>query len=587
MCGIFALFEKNTRMSDLKSETELINDVLLKLQHRGPDSSGEYTKTFDEMKVTMVHTRLMINGNSSPQPIYNSDKTIVLIINGEIFNWKELQEELNYKCQQSDCEIIIPLYEKYSQNLLQAKSIDRCSEETNSLNEMFNKLKGQFSFVLFDNKTNNVLVGRDPIGVTPLYISHSKSESNNIIKCMISSEMKTMINEPNTIINIFHPRHYFYGDVNTLITDFKFSNYLNFYNLHGNPKKNDDILTPMVMDNIKEKLTESVRSQLEDLIIGKNEIEFGVLLSGGLDSSLIASLVVKEAKKMGYTKKIKTFSVGVNKNVPDLIAARKVSKYLDTDHYEYYFSPKEGIIELEKVIWFIESYDCTTVRASTAMYFLTRGIKTQFPNLKVVFSGELSDELLCYLYGANAPNSYEFQMETINLINNVHKFDCLRANKTCMANSIEARVPFTDIDFVNTILGLDPELKMFGKNGRMEKQILRDSFRDNYLPNEILYRKKEQFSDGVSGFNGKNDNWIDAVKDYVENLYTLEDFDRLRKKYKINKPDTKEKLFYREIFSNLFCLAKNNVENTVEEWLPKWSNTKDPSGREQKFWTIN
>jgi asparagine synthase (glutamine-hydrolysing) len=575
MCGIFALFEKiNTQTtSESKSETELIKDVSIKLKHRGPDSTGNYTKTFEDTKVTMIHTRLMINGDSTPQPIYNDDKTIVLIINGEIFNWKELQEELNYKCQQSDCEILIPLYEKYKDK---------------SLVEVFNKLKGQFSFVLFDNRNNNVFIGRDPIGVTPLYISHSKNSSNlgSIVKCMISSEMKTMINEPNTIINIFHPRNYFYGDVNTLITDFKFSSYLNFYN-NFQSGSNQETTKEQIMNNIKEKLTESVRSQLDDLIRGKNEIDFGVLLSGGLDSSLIASLVVKEAKKMGYTKRIKTFSVGVNKNVPDLIAARKVSKYLDTDHYEYYFSPTEGINNLENVIWFIESYDCTTVRASTAMYFLTRGIKSQFPNLKVVFSGELSDELLCYLYGANAPNSYEFQMETINLISNVHKFDCLRANKTCMANSIEARVPFTDIDFVNTILSLDPEWKMFGKNGKMEKQILRDSFRDNYLPNEILYRKKEQFSDGVSGFDGKNDNWIDAVKDYVENLYTSEDFDKLRKKYNTNKPDTKEKLFYREIFSNLFCVAKNNVENTVEEWLPKWSNTNDPSGRKQNFWTIN
>ena len=573
MCGIFALFEKiNTQTtSESKSETELIKDVSIKLKHRGPDSTGNYTKTFEDTKVTMIHTRLMINGNSTPQPIYNDDKTIVLIINGEIFNWKELQEELNYKCQQSDCEILIPLYEKYKDK---------------SLVEVFNKLKGQFSFVLFDNRNNHVFIGRDPIGVTPLYISHS-NESNIITKCMISSEMKTMIEEPNTNINIFQPRTYFYGNVNKLITDFEFSSYLNFYHNYLQTQNKRDLTKEEIMNNIKEKLTESVRSQLDDLITGKNEIDFGVLLSGGLDSSLIASLVVKEAKKMGYTKRIKTFSVGVNKNVPDLIAARKVSKYLDTDHYEYYFSPTEGINNLEKVIWFIESYDCTTVRASTAMYFLTLGIKKQFPNLKVVFSGELSDELLCYLYGANAPSSYEFQMETINLISSVHKFDCLRANKTCMANSIEVRVPFTDIEFVNTIINLDPEWKMFGKNGKMVKQILRDSFQDNYLPNEILYRKKEQFSDGVSGFNGKNDNWIDAVKDYVENLYTSEDYNRLRNKYITNKPDTKEKLFYRELFSGLFCIAKNNIENTVDEWFPKWSNINDQSGREQKFWTIN
>jgi asparagine synthase (glutamine-hydrolysing) len=292
---------------------------------------------------------------------------------------------------------------------------------------------------------------------------------------------------------------------------------------------------------------------------------------------LIASLVSKQS----LNKKIHTFSIGVNANVPDLVAARQVAEYLGTEHHEYYFSIQEGIDNLENVIWYTETYDCTTIRASTPMYLLAKAIKQDFPKMKVLFSGELSDELLCYLYGANAPNETEFQMETIDLVNNVHLFDCLRANKTCMAHSLEIRVPFTDIEFVDYILSLHPKWKMFGKDV-IEKKILRDAF-VGYLPEEILYRKKEQFSDGVSGFSSEL-NWIDSVKEFANNMYSNEAFMLGQSKYSFNTPDTKEKLLYRDIFNDHFGRAM--TEYNVKQWVPKWSDNNDPSGRVQKFWYI-
>jgi asparagine synthase (glutamine-hydrolysing) len=308
--------------------------------------------------------------------------------------------------------------------------------------------------------------------------------------------------------------------------------------------------------------------------------DFGVLLSGGLDSSVIASLIVKLSKQMNYTKKIKTFSIGVNKESPDLIAARIVANYLGTEHHEYYFSIKEGLESLKDVIWYIESYDCTSVRASTPMYLLTKKINENYPKIKVLFSGELSDELLCYLYGANAPNNDAFQDETVSLVNNVHYFDCLRANKTCMANSIEVRVPFTDLEYVKYILRLHPSHKRFG-NGIIEKKILRDAFK-KYLPDEILYRVKDQLSDGVSGFN-KEFNWIDNLKKFTDEMFTGTQFQHLKRDFTYLIPRTNEELYYRMIFSELFSKNNDVAEYTVKRWVPKWSDTTDPSGRLQNF----
>jgi asparagine synthase (glutamine-hydrolysing) len=308
--------------------------------------------------------------------------------------------------------------------------------------------------------------------------------------------------------------------------------------------------------NINSLLKNSVKTRLNDLI--ENNIEYGVLLSGGLDSSLIAGLVSKFSNKQ-----IKTFSVGVNEYAPDLIKAREVAKYINSCHTEYYISKYEILNNLENLINCVETYDVTTVRASSAMYLLIQKIKNDFPDIKVLFSGELSDELFCYLYGFNAPSKKDFQNETYNLTTSVYKYDCLRANKTSMENGVEIRLPFTDKHFVNYCLHISPELKMFTKeNGKMEKQILRDSFKDdNLIPMNILYRKKEQFSDGVSCLNDE-DNMISYLKEHTNN---------------------NELNFYKNIFNKKY----SNCTNLVSIWKPKWSENEDPSGRIQSFWHKN
>lgn len=585
MCGIFALIEQNkVNLHPEKAEDvfkiykSTISSVYSQLNHRGPDSKGNNLIIDPNFKKTvlMLHTRLKICGDDTTQPLVNDDNTVYLIVNGEIFNWKELEKELNYTCTKSDCEIIFPLYQKYK----------------NDLDTFFNKLNGQFSLFLYDLELQHILICRDRIGVTPLYIGINESEN----RFVLSSELKCLHKDLVTDIQVFPPRKYIYANVNIDSTNFTnfYHNYIDFNEKYSNVSdfdennvvKNKNIIT----ESIRTKLTDSVRLRLKELVRNDDQPDFGVLLSGGLDSSLIASLVVSLADELGYTKKIKTFSIGINKDVPDLVAAREVAEFLNTNHHEYYFSIKEGLDNLENVVLFTETYDATSIRASTPMYLLTKQIKQNYPNLKVLFSGELSDELLCYLYGANAPSEQDFQLETLKLVNNVHQFDCLRANKTCMANSIEVRVPFTDPDFVHTILSLHPRWKTFGNVpntfNKMEKQILRDSFK-GYLPNSILYRKKEQFSDGVSGFNGKENNWIDGLKDFSNNVFTDTQFNEIKQTYKYNTPNTKEQLYYRILFHKIFKNIPESSQNTVHYWEPNWSDSKDPSGRVQNFWTKN
>jgi len=565
MCGIFGIV--TNYYNDFKG---LLLESKKALNHRGPDSIGHSLIKIAEnnMHLLLIHTRLRINGNGNSQPIKNKSGTIYLIINGEIFNWHRLEKELNFVCNQSDCEIIIPLYEKY-------KSTPQV---------IFEKLSGQYSFMLVDLETKTILVGRDHIGITPLYIGKYNGTT------VFSSELKAITKtsyffEDDPIISVFQPRSYYHEKFDDVLDSHLNCRMKHYLRLSQYSSK-DCIYTVeedinIVHEKIRELLTESVKSQLIDMLNNENG-DYGVLLSGGLDSSLIASLVVKIGEQHGVeSKRIKTFSVGINKDSPDLIAAREVSEFLGTDHHEYYFSIEEGINSLSDVIWYIESYDCTSVRASTAMYLLTKKIKENFSNLKVLYSGELADELLCYLYGANAPNDDAFQDETVHLVSNVHYFDCLRANKTCMANSLEVRVPFTDIHYVKYILSLHPKYKRFGKvNGFMEKKIVRDSF-VGYIPQNILYRKKEQFSDGVSDFKKEN-NWIDNLKEYSENMYTDEEFEIIKKRYTYNTPESKEHLLYRIIFNKLFDCP--SAEGTVKRWYPKWCDTKDPSGRLQTFY---
>jgi asparagine synthase (glutamine-hydrolysing) len=574
MCGIFCSIQDSSICTNEYIE-ELTNKVSGLLHHRGPDSMNYNIITCPNNKtLVMLHTRLHIMGDSTPQPLMDESNTISLIINGEIFNWRDLEKELDYKCSKSDCEIIIPLYKKYVQQSTDFKTF-------------FSKINGQFSFILYDSTINYLFVSRDHIGITPLYCGYDEN------KIAFSSELKcltmcTSVDKTSfaSSVKLFYPRTYLYTNLDdcgyTVLLDRSIP-YLNYYELESEREDYKNLET--IHKDLKYKLETSVKLQLEDLL-NENSPEFGVLLSGGLDSSLVSSIVSKLTDK-----KIKTFSIGMSVNSTDLIASRKVAKFLDTDHYEFYFTADEGLNSIRDVIWYTETYDTTTIRASTAMYLLTKKIKEKFPNLKVLFSGELSDEMMSYLYGGNAPSEKAFQMETIKLVSDVHIFDCLRANKTCMANSIEVRVPFTDPDFVRYMLRMPVKYKIFGKlnnNKTMEKQILRDSFNVNdntgkrYLPKDILYRRKEAFSDGVSNHENTEENWIDSLINHYDLKYGIISFLIKKDKYTHNQPLTKEQLYYRETFCELFNKNShtNTSEFTVNFWEPKWCGySTDPSAR--------
>lgn len=527
MCGIYALLSTNKNQKDDTSS----------LKKRGPDTFGKVNLKVKDMFITLEHHRLNIVGNNNPQPIYNEEHNIYLIVNGEIFNYKELEKELNYTTTFSDCEILIPLYIKYQYNL----------------NEFFSKINGQYSFVLIDLKNNKLFASRDQIGVTSMYYGYNKNS-------LVFSSNLTSIKEYN--IFFMEPRTYFYTDISNPVL--KVNKYIEFSN--SKVYVSDQF---KIENNIKEKLTQAVELRMKNL----ETIEYGFLLSGGLDSSLIASIASKKG-----ANKIKTFSVGLSENSADLLFANKVAKYLNTEHYNYFITQEEIEENVENIVKTVETYDTTTIRASMAMYLLIKKIKNQFKDIKVLFSGELSDELFCYLYGSNAPNSKDFQTETEKLVNNVYLFDCLRADKTSMSFGVEIRVPFSDPNYVKYILSIDPKLKEFGKNGKMEKQLLRDSFKEqDYLPNEVLYRKKEQFSDGVSEI-GTEQNMIDIMKNYAKKY--VKDFNLKDLNYLL--PITDEELCYRNLYENEF--KEKNIY-IIKRWEPNWSDTKDPSGRLQEFWS--
>lgn len=574
MCGIFCCIQDTTICSNEYVE-ELTSRVSKLLHHRGPDSMNYKVIPCPNNKtLIMLHTRLRIVGDSTPQPLTNTDETISLIINGEIFNWRELEKELDYQCSKSDCEIIIPLYEKYVR-------------KNGDFDTFFSKINGQFSFVLYDSTNNYVFVSRDHIGITPLYCGYDehKIAFSSELKCLT---MRTSLDKISytSSVKLFYPRTYLYTSVDNCaysVLSEKSNQYLNYYDLHDNVTDYSSL--EQVHRDVKYKLEKSVKLQLEDLL-NDDSPEFGVLLSGGLDSSLVASIVSKLSNK-----KVKTFSIGMTPNSTDLIASRKVAKFLDTEHHEFYFTAEEGLNSIRDVIWYTETYDTTTIRASTAMYLLTKKIKEQFPNIKVLFSGELSDEMMSYLYGGNAPSEKEFQLETIKLVSDVHIFDCLRANKTCMANSMEVRVPFTDPDFVRYMLKMPTKYKIFGRLNNyktMEKQVLRDSFNvtddsgKKYLPKDILYRRKEAFSDGVSNHENEKENWIDSLIKHCDSKYGNLGYLIRKEKYTHNRPMTKEQLYYRETFCELFNRNSytNTSEFTVRFWSPKWcGNSPDPSAR--------
>ncbi|KAH9901058.1 glutamine-hydrolyzing asparagine synthase [Cubamyces lactineus] len=558
-----------------------------KIRHRGPDWSGCYSGK----QTILAHERLAIVGvDTGAQPLVSTDGKIILAVNGEIYNHTKLRSSLKqpYKFKtHSDCEVIIPLYQELDKDLC-------------------DRLDGMFSFVLLDESVtpSRIIAARDPIGITTLYQGwHSQRPGATFF----ASELKALTDLCDKIIS-FPPGHVYDSRDQTTTRYYKPS----WWN--GDLDGPEAVIptTPADFTLLRETLEDAVRKRL------MSEVPYGVLLSGGLDSSLIASIAARETEKVAQAQaearkrklaearsgppspregdvdetatitswpQLHSFSIGLE-NSPDLLAARKAAHFLGTVHHEYTFTVQEGLDAIPDVIYHLETFDVTTVRASTPMYLLSRKIKAM--GVKMVLSGEGSDEIFGgYLYFHAAPDPKSFHQECVKRVKNLHTADCLRANKSTMAWGLEARVPFLDKAFLEVAMNIDPKDKMFSKGSdqefdadgcpKMEKYILRKAFDCSpdgkpYLPRSILWRQKEQFSDGV-GYS-----WIDGMKDHAASVVSDEAFEKRAERWPENTPDTKEGYFIRDIFDSLFPPA---AAETVVRWIPRadWGCSSDPSGR--------
>ena len=545
MCGIFALFDINDSPNDLMRKRSL--EMIKLVRHRGPDWSGIFTSP----NAILAHERLcIVDINSGKQPIKSESEDLILSVNGEIYNHKKIRKNKNIKYNyltNSDCEVILSLYKN--------KGVD-----------FLNDLNGIFAFALYDAKKNEYLIARDPIGVIPLYIGWD--EYNNL---NVASEMKSLVKYCKKIEE-FPPGHYYSSKSKKHIKYYK-KDWMNYNKISENKT---------YISSLKQALEKSVKNQL------MSDVPFGVLLSGGLDSSIIAALVKKfsqkriesDGKKDAWWPQIHSFAIGLE-NSPDLEASREAANYIGTVHHEQTFTIQEGFDAIRDVIYFLETYDVTTIRASTPMYLLARIIKSM--GIKMVLSGEGADEIFGgYLYFHKAPNAKEFHEETVRKLNKLHLYDCLRANKSMAAWGVECRVPFLDKDFLDASMAINPKDKMIGSE-KMEKWILRKAF-ENELPKNILWRQKEQFSDGV-GYG-----WIDFLKEYVESNISDKEFNMRNKKFPINTPKTKEEYYYRNIFEEFYksesaiktVPSSKSVACSTEEallWDKDFQNLNDPSGR--------
>lgn len=544
MCSIFCILDLKTDAKSLRPKALELSRLL---RHRGPDWSGIYSND----NAILVHERLaIVDTENGAQPLYNQKRDNVLAVNGEIYNHKDLAKQLNvdYEFQTlSDCEVILPLYQEFGAGFI-------------------DKLQGMFAFVLYDETKNTYIVARDHIGIIPLYTG--VDEHGNFY---VASEMKALMPICKTVSE-FPPGH---------VLDSTTGKLEKYYN-------RDWQAFDAVANNTSDK--EELRHALEESVKSHlmTDVPYGVLLSGGLDSSLISAITQKFAARRvedndlaeAWWPKVHSFAVGLHDS-PDLAAAQIVADSIGTTHHSIYFTPQEGIDALREVIYHLETYDVTTIRASTPMYLMARKIKAM--GIKMVLSGEGADEIFGgYLYFHKAPNAKEFHEETTRKLDKLHMFDCLRANKSMSAWGIEARVPFLDKHFMDVAMRLNPADKMCG-NGKMEKGILRSAF-EGYLPKEILWRQKEQFSDGV-GYN-----WIDSLKVYVEAQVSDQQLANAAFKFPVNTPDSKEAYFYREAFEQHFPLAsaadlvpggKSVACSTPQAlaWDESFTKNADPSGR--------
>ncbi|MEE9348589.1 MAG: asparagine synthase B [Flavobacteriaceae bacterium] len=522
MCGILAIIGKGVNLEKAKQLSS-------RMRHRGPNEHDIHVTSKGHI---LSHERLsIIDLHTGKQPIQGCD-TAYMIHNGEIYNHKSLKEtilkEHTFRTK-SDSEVIVHLYEKFGY-------------------EFLNKLDGVFAFVVIDG--DDFIAGRDPIGVKPLY--YGKDAEGRLY---FSSEMK-VIADQCVEFEAFPPGHYY-----TPKTGF-----VRYYK----PDWFDEKVATNELDLklIRETLIKATKKRL------MTDVPLGVLLSGGLDSSLTSSIAMRLLKEEGKT--LHSFSIGLDENSPDLIAAKKVADFLGTEHHELYFSIEEGLEIIDKLVWHLETYDVTSIRASTPMYLMSKQITDA--GVKVVLSGEGADEMLGgYLYFADAPDESEFQKECIRRVQLLSTSDCLRADKSTMAFGLEARVPFLDKEFLDVIMKTKPSEKQPKTYDGKEKYILRKAFDtkdDPFLPDSVLWRQKEQFSDGV-GYS-----WIDTLIKHCASKVSDKDMAKASIIYPHNTPSTKEAYYIREIFSKHF--PQDDASKTVLKWIPKWQENTDPSGRANK-----
>ena len=544
MCGIVCAF-------DLKQKSEILRPQVLemskKIRHRGPDWSGIYS---DE-KTVMSHERLaIVDPASGKQPLFSEDKKLILAANGEIYNHQDIrkQYEGSYSFQtQSDCEVILALYKD--------KGVDFVDD-----------LNGIFGFAIYDVENDEYFIARDHMGIIPLYIGWDQNGT-----FYVASELKALEGTCSKI-ELFPPGHYMSSKDGKFVQWYKRD-----WREYAAVKENETSIA-----TIKEALEAAVHRQL------MSDVPYGVLLSGGLDSSVVSAIAKKYAQKRvesgdktdAWYPQTHSFAVGLEGS-PDLAAAQVVADHIGTVHHEIKFTIQEGLDAIKDVIYNIETYDITTIRSSTPMYLMARVIKSM--GIKMVLSGEGADEIFGgYLYFHKAPNAQEFHQETVRKLDKLHMYDCLRANKSLAAWGIEGRVPFLDKEFIDVAMRINPQDKMI--NGeRMEKWVIRKAFED-MLPESVAWRQKEQFSDGV-GYS-----WIDTLKEVVDKEISDEQLANAKFRFPIQTPQNKEEFYYRSIFEDHFPsdAAALSVPQEASvacstaialEWDEAFKNMNEPSGR--------
>ena len=547
MCGIVSIF-------NIKQQTPALRQKALrmsqKIRHRGPDWSGIYCGG----SAILAHERLsIVDPESGGQPLFSPDGRQVLAVNGEIYNHQDIRKQYanQYHFQTgSDCEVILALYRD--------KGIDFIED-----------LSGIFAFALYDEERDEFLIARDPIGVIPLYIGYDTDGT-----IYVASELKALEGQCDHY-EPFLPGHYYWSREPGM-KRYYHRDWMEYDAVKNNPAS---------VSSIRDGLTSAVKRQL------MSDVPYGVLLSGGLDSSVISALAEKfsehriedNSQTRAYWPRLHSFAVGL-KGAPDLAKARLVAEHIGTVHHEINYTIQEGLDAIRDVIYFIETYDVTTVRASTPMYLLARVIKSM--GIKMVLSGEGADEIFGgYLYFHKAPNAQAFHEETVRKLSKLYLYDCLRANKSLSAWGVEGRVPFLDKEFLDIAMRTNPEAKMCSGQA-IEKRIVREAFAD-LLPDEVAWRQKEQFSDGV-GYS-----WIDTLKKITSEAVSDEQMEHAAERFPINTPKNKEEYYYRSIFSEHFPSdsAAKSVPSEASvacstaialEWDAAFRGMNDPSGRAVK-----